>query len=439
MDGIYETNESFDFNKITLLSPVNIPGGNYFIKFRINDSPLYIHPPKCKTRQSFLKSGKKIYCDLMFSNEDEKFIQWMEKLEIYCQTILFENRKKWFDIELDEHDIENSFTSPLKIFKSGKYYISRTNVPTKLDICSLKIFNEEEEEVNIEDIQENTDVKTILEIQGIKCSTKNFQVEVELKQMMVLKKNNIFEKCLLNTSYSNSVDVLSKKEAAALVTQNLLDQLKKSAPLDTTHLVDSNHSMSNSGVVDKTITSDYVDDSSSKRSEKTTDTKSELLEKTIKTNQESFDNISPIIEPKTEVSKVNENQVNDPIKENPKNKLIHDNPSEFSSSDRIDGAEGVANPTNSESLPKNLDNNQTDILEIDFDLEKLTETDTVHIKKRNYIYYEMYKQAKRKAKISKDLAISSYLEAKYIKNTYLIEEFEDSESDLEEAFYENNL
>ena len=38
---------------------------------------------------------------------------------------------------LEKHDIENSFTSPLKLFKSGKYYISRTNVPTRLGKCIL--------------------------------------------------------------------------------------------------------------------------------------------------------------------------------------------------------------------------------------------------------------------------------------------------------------
>ena len=197
MEGIYETNDSFEFNKLVLLTPIIIPGGSYFIKFRINDLPLYIQPPKCKTRQSVLKSGKRIYCDLMFTNENEDFIQWMENLELYCHKKIFENRNKWFETELDEHDIENSFTSPLKIFKSGKFYNMRTNVPTILGKCSLKIYNEDEDEVNIESISENTNVTTILEIQGIKCSPKNFQIEIELKQMMIMKPVNLFEKCIL--------------------------------------------------------------------------------------------------------------------------------------------------------------------------------------------------------------------------------------------------
>ena len=41
----------------------------------------------------------------------------------------------------------------------------------------------------------------------------------------------------------------------------------------------------------------------------------------------------------------------------------------------------------------------------------------------------MYKEAKRKAKIARDLALSSYLEAKRIKNTYMLDDIDDSEED----------
>ena len=45
----------------------------------------------------------------------------------------------------------------------------------------------------------------------------------------------------------------------------------------------------------------------------------------------------------------------------------------------------------------------------------------------------MYKEARKKAKIIKKLAISSYLEANRIKNTYMLTDIEDSE----DSDYEN--
>jgi len=73
--------------------------------------------------------------------------------------------------------------------------------------------------------------------------------------------------------------------------------------------------------------------------------------------------------------------------------------------------------------------------EVEFSLEQLPESESIQIKKRNDVYYEMYKEARRKAKIAKDLALSSYLEAKRIKNTYMLDDIKDSDdSDLESEF-----
>jgi len=41
----------------------------------------------------------------------------------------------------------------------------------------------------------------------------------------------------------------------------------------------------------------------------------------------------------------------------------------------------------------------------------------------------MYREARRKAKIARDLALSSYLEVKRIKNTYMLDDLKDSDDD----------
>ena len=200
--NIYDPNQNFDFKKVSLTSPTVSSGGNYFIKFHMqDDNPLYIQPPKCTTKQGIIKinGGKKLYCDLVFSNTNESFIKWIEDLEKYSQEYIFTNREKWFESQLELEDIENSFAPSLKIYKSGKSYILRTIVPTLLGKCALKIFNENKTEFNINDFKETTNVITILEIQGIKCSSKSFQIDFEIKQMMVLKPSISFEKCLIKS------------------------------------------------------------------------------------------------------------------------------------------------------------------------------------------------------------------------------------------------
>ena len=58
----------------------------------------------------------------------------------------------------------------------------------------------------------------------------------------------------------------------------------------------------------------------------------------------------------------------------------------------------------------------------------------MEIKQANEVYYKMYKEAIQRAKVARDLALSSYLEAKNIKNKYMLDEAlceSDEDSDLE--------
>lgn len=376
MSGIYEPNDTFNFNKITLLSPVN-QSGNYFIRFRINDNPLYIQPPKCKTKQGIFKSGKKIHCDLLYTNENEQFIQWVENLELHCRKIMFENREKWFETVLDENDIETYFTSPFKIVKSGKYYLTRVNVPSILGNCALKAYNENEEEIDIESIKENMEVMTVLEIQGIKCSARNFQIEMEIKQIMLMNNTNLFEKCIFHKRESPD-------EIKQIVISNKIpsldDSVIETSQTDNTHLETT---------IDNQVTISYTPSSG------------EDIPENINNESDEVD---------------------------------------LSKSDNLEaGSVYIESPIldkneDKETAPDNkyeIEINNNGVIEVDFDLDKLNSSEIIEVKQQKDIYYEMYVEAKRKAKIARDLAISSYLEAKRIKNVYMIQDT-DSDNDLDE-------
>ena len=358
MENIYETNDSFQFDKLTLLKPLSTSGGNYFMRFAIDGNFLYIQPPKCKTKQGIVKAGKKYYTDLMFSNANDHFIRWMENLETYCQQYIYKNREQWFEGDMEMHDIENYFTSPMKIFKSGTFYIVRTNIPSALGMPTLKIYDENENEVTMESINENTNVMSIIEVQGIKCSAKSFQIEMEIKQLMVFKPTNLFEKCVFS---------------------------KSKMPI--------NESVKEEKII-------KLEPKPRKLEEVEEDEKAVIIEPTTQSQEDN------ILEKQEEVIIKAECETN--INEFETDVLAMDKPLES-------------------SVVK------TDIEEIEFNLEQISPEDTVQIKQRNEVYYEMYREARKKAKIAKDLALSSYLEAKRIKNTYMLDDIVDSDdSDLEE-------
>ena len=168
MNDIIEPTIDYDFSNLYLGPPSTVAGGAYFTKIMYNNNKqLYIQTPKSLTKQGFVKSGKKIYVDLMFDNNDTVFINWIENLEARCQELIYSKKESWFENKLEKDDIETAFTSPFKIFKSGKYYLLRVNVKP-----NIKIYDEKDQVISIETITNDNTVISILEIQGIKFTSK---------------------------------------------------------------------------------------------------------------------------------------------------------------------------------------------------------------------------------------------------------------------------
>jgi hypothetical protein len=194
-DDIIEPTMEYDFTKLYFGPPSTLAGGSYFSRIMYGtNKPLIIQTPKSLTKQGFIKSGKKIYTDLMFDNNDTVFINWIENLELRCQELVYSKRESWFDTKLEKDDIENTFTSPFKIFKSGKYYLLRVNVKP-----NIKIYDEMSKIIQTETITNNQTIISILDIQGLKFNSRNFQIEIELKQSKIVNPDPFLDECFIKT------------------------------------------------------------------------------------------------------------------------------------------------------------------------------------------------------------------------------------------------
>jgi len=78
-----------------------------------------------------------------------------------------------------------------------------------------------------------------------------------------------------------------------------------------------------------------------------------------------------------------------------------------------------------------LTETEPELTEINFNSTLEDTIEEIKLKKPNQVYFELYKEAKKKAKLAKRSAIIAYLEAKNIKKTYMIENVNDSDSDFE--------
>jgi len=391
MENIIEPNETFDFSKLSLALPTGIQGGAYFTKIYYLDKPLYIQTSKSLTKQGIVKTGKKYHCDLMFDNNAEILIRWLERLETKCQQLIFEKSDSWFQSTLDLNDIETAFNSPIRLYKSGKYYLVRTNIKNNnvTNIPIIKIYNENEDILSTEDVASDSNIISILEIQGIKFTNHNFQLEIELKQMMVINNEPIFENCLIKTNTKK----MTTPEIQSLE-KEIINELKENGKTD--------------GDVEKNT--DFKQDKTVNFLETESETKT--IDNSL---EENLDNLEENVVEKNEIYKNDlEDKINLQISENLDLNIGLD--LEMEDLDELDSG----------SMLKEM--------EIVVPLEN--NSGTIKLKKPNDVYYDIYKQARNKAKEAKKMAIIAYLEAKNIKKTYMLDDLDYSDNDIDNEIEE---
>jgi len=410
-NNILEPNKHFDFTKLSLAQPVGIQGGAYFTKFLYKDQPFYIEAPKCLTKQGFIKHGKRIYTELMFDNSDSHFIHWIENLESTCHKLIYENSDAWFKDKMELNDIESAFTSSLRIFKSGKYYLLRVygKVNTLTSNPNVKIYNENETLLSVDDIKPETNIISIIELQGIKFTNKSFQIEYEIKQIMVITIDKIFEQCVIkkHKGTANNQDQISeqiqpynnetddKKDALKLYI-NELSQQKLNKPV-----------IGESSVVDTSINS-KLDEHIAEVAVAVT----EVALADVSLADVSLAEYNPVINTTDAVTPPLLKQ-KEPINE------IIDKKQEYTK----------------EYIEEKEDKDQESLEEFDIN-DKLNSLETITLKKPNEVYYKIYKEALQKAKNIKRDAINAILEAKNIKNLYMLDSDSD-DSEVDSDFDEN--
>ena len=85
-----------------------------------------------------------------------------------------------------------------------------------------------------------------------------------------------------------------------------------------------------------------------------------------------------------------------------------------------------------EDLNEDIEENPDELKEVNnLDLSLENTLETMQLKKPNQVYFELYKEARNKAKVAKKNALLAYLEAKNIKKTYMIENMNDSDSEID--------
>ena len=399
MESIIYPGDEFKFENIALAQPTVIQGGSYFTKITNNFGPLYLQTPSCGTKQGIISSGKKAYCDLMYTNEDQDILAWFEKLVESLQSLIFNKRKLWFHNEMEMEDIDSAFTPPIRIYKSGKFQLIRTyihgsNINNPLH--GFSCYDENEIKVDPEILNGGRRIIPLLEIKGIKFSSKSFNLDIALKQVMVIEETNFLNNCLIkidNQMQSKTTEEPSIKEP---VVEEFVQQVVEP-------------------VVEPVI--------------------EPVIEPVAEQVAEQV--AEPVTEPVTEqvVEQVAEQVAEKNIMETNSESHISKDDDDESLNENDSDAESIIDTTDAPPL-LNLDLEEVHISPDD--IEDIMCNNSFNIKSEKESYIEIWKIARNKAKQARKAMIEAYLHAKKIKVDNMLDNLdEDSEDEYFDEYIES--
>jgi len=461
--------ETFNFSDLSLGEPTAILNGFYYTQIKHTDD-LYIQTPEITSKSGFVKTANKHYIDLIFKNKHEQLLEWFENLENRVKMLIYEKRNDWFsESSVEMSDIENIFVSPIRTYKSGRQFVLRTNTVsaknTFINANTMKVYDSNHNEIAMDSVDSDTQFLSLLQISGIKFSSRTFQIYIEIKQIMVTNnEDNLFESCLLgsakkNTSADQSIDMVAN-DIPIKIPINLSSESSAEPTIEPTNeptnepTIEVTTEPTIEATTEPTIES-IIEATTEPTIEATTEP---TIEATTEPTIESSDNV---IDTYTDISSEvasSEVTLSEDISSEVASSevtLSEDISSEDISSEDISSevassevasSEDIASEDTSpskvilsediplEDFPTEKSNylEKKNIDELEVDMNNL-EDSGINISQHQLEYIQLYKSAFKKAKNLRKQALEQHLEAQNIKAKYLLNVYSDSDSDYDEV------
>jgi len=380
MDAMLSPDKNYPFDKVKIKTPKALQGGTYCANLEINDRPIIIQSPKCKTKNGIHKTAKQIYCDLLMNKDHTEFLEWLETFQERVKTLILENSSNWFHDETSLDEIEYNWNNSIRTRKD--YYLIRSFVhkPKGINKISLQIYDTDENQLNIDQVKNDKNVICILEIIGLKFSSNSFHLEICLRQMMVINEKPLFNKCLIKLA--------SKLENG----ENLEKKTILKPKIKTDEILEKNieriEENKNQEIINDKNVNNLVD--------------TDIIDNNEEINIEDEEEVLQIIKEKEQV--------------------------EFSENEKY-----IIKKKDVIEKPLEKSNN---LEEIELNIQ---DDEPIKLKEAREVYLDIYNVARKKAKKAKNEAIKAYLEAKRIKELYMLDIIDSSSEEEEEEDQEGEL
>ena len=453
---MYDANDKYPFAEISLANPHGIQGGAFFSKIQLkNESPFLFQTPKCLTKNGIVHTDKKIYCDLVFSENNDIFINFLHELEKVIQHLIYEKRNLWFANDMEMENIEYFFNPLLRHWKKSLLVRTYVQQPRHIKaIKSIQIYDENENRLTIKDLSKDKKVIAIVEGLGIKFTSSSFHLELCLRQLMILEDKPIFNKCLIQMASQTinehddpdlckmKYDQTSTKEQPQSIDAIIEKDNKNETTIEKSKIEKQQSDVKSKQIpINETIQSiDKKEIDKDKDGDKVVENKNDVPDNEVlkvpveneekEEDDDDDDNIESSFDFGSDIDTDDESQEDEEDNNKKQEDKINANIVNNNSSQQkgISKNEIIRTPSLGYTSERALEKNK-EICEINVDLPENSES--VRLKQPTQVYKEIYLQALEKAKEARRLAVQAFLEAKHIKNTFLAGEIDKSDDDLD--------
>jgi len=208
---IVNAQPDFDFKTISLADPQPLAGsaGFYFTQLGVGleNKALCLQLPECLTKQGIvnIKNGK--YLDLMLERaKNDDLMRWIEQLEYACQDIIDSKKNLWFQSELTRDDIESMMTQVTRLYQSGKYMLIRVFIETNKTGSKCIAYDENENGFDLDTLEPNKPIIPLIMIEGVKFSSRSFEISLKIVQVMVMGQTAKKSTCLIKRQQDLALD-----------------------------------------------------------------------------------------------------------------------------------------------------------------------------------------------------------------------------------------
>ena len=431
--------ENYPFDNISIKTPKALQGGTYSAQLELNNQPLVIQTPKCKTKKGIHKTSKQIYCDLLFSKENTdniSFINWIDTLQSKVRDLILEKGDNWFHEKPSLDEVEYNWNDSIRSYK-GSFNLIRTFIGKNksLNKINIQIYDDNESELHLENIDEKKSVICILEIKGLKFSSQSFHLEIYLRQVMILNEKPIFSKCLIKTTKKTDNEVL-ENSGQQYVAKNENINFNKDDNMVTNNklpgLKVNNNNLKNLNEKETTDI-DTLDKNKKVILEKTSENSENTEKVNLKKSKENLEETKENLKNSSE--SLEEPQEN--LEEQQENLEEQQENLEEQQENLEEQEENLEEPHESLEKQKEIiekkDRDNLELQEINLDISN---SESIKLKNANDVYLDIYRKAREKAKQARNEAIKAYLEVKRIKELYMLDVADSSDDDEIEEYDE---